>query len=80
MKCFFQLIRPADGVRSQAFGESREVFAEILLKRSVENPETMKDLVLVLVEDVAAENWQFSSAPVMTVESFIANFGGKENV
>lgn len=80
MKCFFQLIRPSDGVRSQAFGESREVFAEILLKRAVENPETMKDMVLVLVEDVAAENWQFSSAPVMTVETFIAHYGVKQNV
>ena len=77
MKCFFQLIRPSDGVRSQAFGESREVFAEILLKRSVENPETLNDLVLVLVEDAAAENWQFSSAPVLKVETFIAQFGVK---
>lgn len=79
MKCFFQLIRPSDGVRSGAIGESREAFAEILLKRAVENPETMNDLVLVLVEDVAAENWQFSSAPVMKVETFIAHYGAKQN-
>lgn len=77
MKCFFQLLDSKTGSRSPAIGQDRIAFAQAL-KNVVPEDEQNDVYVLVLVEDANADQWKFSSAPAMTVHSFINLFGNLE--
>lgn len=71
MKCFFQLISRVNGVRSPVAGDDRQSFANNLRELF---PEGSEDFVLVLVDDATASQWEFSRAPLMTINSFIKQF------
>lgn len=74
MNCFFQLLDSKTGSRSPAIGQDRVAFAKAL-KNIVPEDEKNNVYVLVLVEDSSAAEWKFSTAPAMTVHSFINLFG-----
>lgn len=77
MKCFFQLLHAKTGTRSPAIGQDRVLFAKAL-NEIVPEEERNDTYVLVLVEDADASEWKFSTAPAMTVHSFINLFGAIE--
>ena len=79
MKAFFQLISVETGVRSPAFGCERTDAAKTLLQWCIGQGGQAADshYVLVLVEDLSDMDWQFSTAPLMTVRRFIENFSSE---
>lgn len=78
VKCFFQLMDLRDGTRTDAVGCSRVDFADAL--RSIEPEDSFHFRVLVLVDDVAVNSeWQFSRCPLMTVASFVKEFGSSSS-
>lgn len=79
MKCFFQLISQETGVRSPAFGCVRSEAAAVLLRWCVQNSGSADNhYVLVLTDDFVEDQWNFSTAPLMTVRTFIEKFSGDE--
>ena len=81
VKGFFQLVDVRDGTRSPAMGASRKEFARTLLSWVCSNPDNVPYLyVLVLVDDIKStdsQSWDFSTAPLLTVKSFIEQFSGE---
>lgn len=79
MKMFFQLLSQETGVRSEAVGCSRDqagaVLAQMLERESVKP----SDYVLVLVDDVTDAEWNFSTAPLMSVANFIERYKEKNH-
>ena len=78
VKCFVQVISAIDGRRSEAVGVERAAYARALKNALEVHPEMAEDLVLVLIDDVVAEgetSWNFSTAPLMKVSTFVENFG-----
>lgn len=78
MKCFFQLIETATGYRSSPVGFLRDEFANTLKKQLETNPALADDIVLVLVDDADATDWEFSTAPLMKVSTFVEHFATTE--
>lgn len=80
MNYVFQLVRQENGQRSSEFFCTREKLAEVLQKE-IEGV-VGEDLVVVLGEcdsDQADSEFRFSRAPLMSVETFVKNFGVKDN-
>lgn len=77
MKCFFQLLDSKSGQRSPAVGQDRSKFANSLAD-VIPVEDRSEVYVLVLVEDPGETEWKFSTAPAMTVATFIANFATVE--
>lgn len=73
MKCFFQLVNVVDGVRSAPVSATRSSFA-LTLRDSIPEDLRMEYMVLVLVENAEADNWNFSTAPFMSVCRFVNEF------
>ena len=75
--CFVQLLNTADGTRSPAFGGSRIEVATALLCWCIEQGAGVGDshMVIVLVDDATDSDWNFSTAPLLTVKNFIDQFG-----
>lgn len=74
MKCVFQVVRRADGVRCPVAESTREVYASVLRRMVEEHPDQLQldDYVIVLFESLDDEgNARFSQAPMMTVEHFL---------
>lgn len=74
MKCFFQLVSSVDGTRTPHASDSRQSFADNLCKIF---PDGSSHFVLVLVDDVK-EEWNFSTAPLVTVSTFISQYASVE--
>lgn len=74
MKCMFQVIDQATGVRSPAGVFDRAVFAGVLVRLKQEAGVKDDDFVLVLLDD-CGEQFAVSSAPLMRVGWFIQQFG-----
>lgn len=76
MKIFVQLVQASTGARSAAIGYPRAEVASVIRKlRDDPNVELVgSDYVLVLVDDAGEEEWQFSTAPLMSVDNFISRF------
>lgn len=80
MKCFFQILHKNSGVRSPAIGMDRNAFAKSL-SDLVPAEEWDSAYIIVLVDDVKDDKaWEFSTAPVLSVRSFINLFANQKEV
>lgn len=76
MKIFVQLVQASTGIRSAAIGYPRSEVASVMRKLRDDPAVEVcgSDYVLVLVDDAGEHEWQFSTAPMMTVDTFISNY------
>lgn len=84
MKCVFQFVSGEDGRRSHPLTLDRVEFAQgIKADVSADNEKLDSDMILVLAEihdgDDGEPNVRWSTCPLMTVRTFIDNFGGSDN-
>ena len=71
MKLFIQIVDKDSGKRSPAFSGTREELAS----RLANAPEFFDtSYVLVLVDDATDAAWDFSTAPLMLVSSFVSQY------
>lgn len=73
MKCIFQLMETETGVRSEPIELTVKEFAYFLKEHLI--PEQMEhQAILVLMQKQADQEYEFSKAPFMMVETFIEHF------
>lgn len=79
MKCFFQILDKKTGQRSRAVSSTRHEFACQLQRLYRDDP--AEAYVLVLVDDLQTDiesEWNFSIAPLVTIQTFVDQYAAKE--
>lgn len=72
MNCLFQIVDTETGRRSEVMERNRMQFADDLKKVIESNNDMGEAYLLVLMEEPEdTKQWEFSTCPIMTVNTFI---------